>query len=201
MTTTARRPFTIATIFAEQHPAEWQWILSNSSFNFAVSMRSAIERWGSLTENQMAAVRRCMESSARREQERKDRETNAPVIDASPLMAAFDKAKAKGLKYPRMRFEGFSISPASAASKNAGALYVKNEDLYLGKIMNGRFMASRDCTEETQTAIMRVMQDPAKEAIAYGVRTGMCSICGAELTNEVSIKRGIGPICAGKFGF
>jgi hypothetical protein len=62
-------------------------------------------------------------------------------------------------------------------------------------------LASRDCTSETQTAIMRVMQDPSAEAIAYGQKTGHCSICGLLLTNEKSIGRGIGPICAAKYGF
>ena len=31
--------------------------------------------------------------------------------------------------------------------------------------------------------------------------TGACSCCGRELTNQVSIDRGIGPICAVKFGW
>lgn len=37
-----------------------------------------------------------------------------------------------------------------------------------------------------------------EEATAYGQLTGICMVCGAELTNEDSIERGIGPICAGK---
>ena len=42
----------------------------------------------------------------------------------------------------------------------------------------------------------------AREVIeAYGMRTGQCAICGLELTNGESIARGIGPICAEKWGF
>ena len=201
MTAMTKTRFSFTTIFAEQNPAEWQWIEANPAFGFATSMRHAIERWGSLTENQMAAVRRCMESAKRRAEDRTTREQNAPTVNADPLMAAFDHAKAKGLKYPKMRFEGFSISPAPMTGKNAGALYVKNGEAYLGKIAEGRFFHSRDCNDATMTAVIRVMQNPAEEAIAYGIRTGNCSICGLLLTNAKSIARGIGPICAAKYGF
>jgi hypothetical protein len=37
--------------------------------------------------------------------------------------------------------------------------------------------------------------------VAYGKRTGACSCCGRELTNGESIDRGIGPICAEKYGW
>lgn len=36
------------------------------------------------------------------------------------------------------------------------------------------------------------------DATMYGQLYGICRICGALLTNEDSIERGIGPICAGK---
>jgi len=38
-----------------------------------------------------------------------------------------------------------------------------------------------------------------EEAKKYGQQTGTCCQCGRELTNENSIREGIGPICAGKF--
>lgn len=34
----------------------------------------------------------------------------------------------------------------------------------------------------------------------FGKLTGCCCICGRMLTNEVSVERGIGPICAEKYG-
>lgn len=36
------------------------------------------------------------------------------------------------------------------------------------------------------------------EAQAFGVATGVCCVCGALLTDERSVTRGIGPVCAGK---
>lgn len=38
-----------------------------------------------------------------------------------------------------------------------------------------------------------------EEAKDFGRRTGVCCSCGATLTKEESIARGLGPVCAGKF--
>jgi hypothetical protein len=46
-----------------------------------------------------------------------------------------------------------------------------------------------------------VAADPEQAAVAYGKRFGQCSVCARELTNEDSINRGIGPICAERFGW
>lgn len=194
------------TFFSEYHPEEYQWICNNAeSFAFAGSMLEAIKKWGELTEKQLAAVQKCVVSSRDREAARRAakeaREAAAPTIQTDALMRAFDTAKKNGLKYPRMRFEGFVVSPAGESSKNAGALYVKNGETYLGKIADGRFFASRDCSTETAAHVAEIMKDPDAAATAYGMKTGSCSICGLELTNAKSIKRGIGPICAGKYGF
>lgn len=39
------------------------------------------------------------------------------------------------------------------------------------------------------------------EAAEFGQLYGVCAICGALLTNEESIERGIGPICFSKMGW
>ena len=46
-----------------------------------------------------------------------------------------------------------------------------------------------------------IAEDPQKAAERYGQEIGACGICGRTLTNEVSRKRGIGPICAGERGW
>lgn len=40
-----------------------------------------------------------------------------------------------------------------------------------------------------------------EEAAAFGKLYGICCICGTQLNNEVSIERGIGPVCAKKMGW
>jgi hypothetical protein len=75
-----------------------------------------------------------------------------------------------------------------------------DDSIYLGKIMGGRFMASRDCTPEQSAQVLAFVANPAEAAKVYGQETGVCCICNATLRSEWRL-RGIGPICAEKFGW
>lgn len=193
--------------FAEEFPAEAAWVEQRRErFDFAQSMHEAVVKWGVLTDNQMAAVRRCMVKDAERDQARAksnaEREANAPRVDTSAIEEAFGKATDAGLKKPRLRFEGFTAKLAPANGRNAGAIYVTAPgDDYLGKIAGGKFYRSRDCGDEAEAMIVATMADPLAAAVAYGRKTGVCSCCGRELTDPVSVERGIGPICESKYGF
>jgi hypothetical protein len=101
-----------------------------------------------------------------------------------------------------MRLAGFALSPAGAESKNVGAIYVKSSDgVYLGKVLGGVFARSRECSDEIQAKVLEVAKDPKAAAIAYGKEFGVCSVCGRELSDPESVERGIGPICADRFGW
>jgi hypothetical protein len=54
---------------------------------------------------------------------------------------------------------------------------------------------------EVEREIVGVAHDPLNAAIAYGKRYGKCSVCARTLTDEASIARGIGPVCAANFGW
>lgn len=187
------------------HPDVWSW-MDGSIFEFAVSMREALERWGSLTDKQIAACHRCIGKLNAAKVAAAERVETAKTIDMSKIEAAFARAGAS-LKFPKLRVAGFSIYPAGAASKNAGSLYVrglaadKSEDVYLGKIAGGKFIRSRDCSAEQEAKILEVAADPQAAAVAYGKLTGSCACCGRHLENAESVARGIGPICAEKFGW
>lgn len=195
------------------NPDAWRWIANRSaSFGFAASMSQAIDKYGHLTDGQLAAVERCIVSDAtkaerdeaRRQQweaERLAREAAAPVVSVAAIETAFSNAYGNGVKWPKLRLDTFVFSPAGANSKNAGAIYIKEGSTYLGKVMDGKFQRVRDCDDATETRIVAVCADPNAAAIAYGRRFGSCCVCGRELTNKASIDAGIGPICAGRFGF
>ena len=124
------------------------------------------------------------------------------------MEAAFAKAKQAGIKWPKLRMGDFVFSPAGANSANAGAIYVKTQTgsgeepgTYLGKVAGGRLFTSRECTPEQRDAIVAISADPAAAAVAYGKRFGRCSICNRDLSDAASVERGIGPICAEKYGF
>lgn len=188
--------------FADAHVAEIEYVNKRAERStFFASLQSKMNEYGNLTENQLAAVRRSMaEDAAKREQWAKEREENAPVVDISAIEALFAVAVDNDIKRPIFRAEGLEISKAPAHGANAGALYVKSsEDVYLGKIANGKFYATRG-NEGIAEQLMEVAKDPTAAAIKYGRRTGRCGCCGRGLVDPVSIRSGIGPICAEKWG-
>lgn len=124
-----------------------------------------------------------------------------PVVSDEALRAAFDSAKASGLRRPRITLGDVVVKPAGASSSNPGALYVTEGETYLGKIIAGRFQRSGACTPVQADRIAELVSDPKAAIEAYGHETGICAICGLTLTNPESIERGIGPICAERWGF
>ena len=70
-----------------------------------------------------------------------------------------------------------------------------------GKIIGNKFYPSRTAWPNLIAQIMLFADNPIAWMTSYGKATGYCCVCGRELTNEVSVKNGIGPICAERFGF
>lgn len=176
------------------------WISANTGkFEFATAMSEAVRKYGSLTEKQQVAVDRCIACDADRAEQAKARVANAPVIDVAPVADYF--ARQRGFGHYKLRLDTFIFSPAGSASANMGAIYVKEGEQYLGKIMGGKFLGSRECTPDQSVRILAAAADPLNAARAYGKRFGVCSVCGRTLSDPVSIANGIGPICEAGFGY
>lgn len=209
--------------FITAHPAVWAWLKESApTFDFAASLRGAVLRYGALTPKQLAAAQKCAAKSAAKKAEAAPAidgdlaeifgiEFDSPSAPVAPapkptlqtdkLTAAFNAAKAQGLKRPVLRFEEFQASLAPDTGRNPGAIYIKANGEYAGKITkDGEFAPSRDCPADLRSTIEATINDPVAAAVAYGRRTGSCSCCGRELTDRDSVARGIGPICAEKFG-
>lgn len=135
----------------------------------------------------------------------------APVKSNQPsqfdaLFAAFEAAKSKGAKRLTLRFEGVNIKP----NRDNTALWVTSQSetemgeyglkpKYLGKVTPTG--CDSRLPDDVKAIIMGAANDPLNAAIRYGKVSGECSCCGRELTVKESIERGIGPICAKKFGW
>lgn len=201
--------------FKAQHADEAQWIEAKAAtFEFAANMRQAVEKYGDLTGDEMGgqrgAVRRCMlrdqQRDQQRQQARQQATANAPQVDASKIVEAMQKGKASGLIWVTLRFNGVVMQEAK---KFPGVLYVKHssrlnaegQKAYLGKIADGKFIASRECTPEDQAAIILICEDPLAAAKVYGNVTNECCVCGRGLTNKQSVEEGIGPICSSRLGW
>lgn len=204
--------------FKTEYPDVWAW-MDGSTFGPAVDMRAKLEKYGSLFDSSIEAARRMIakrdEATARIEAEKAQRLAGAPIADAAGvdrLKAAFDKAAAYTaskqtdtgmplrLRSPKITIGTITISPAKATSANAGALYVKDAGEYMGKIMGGKFLATRECTDQQRSRILAFIADPKAAAEAYGKETGVCCVCNATLTSKWRLA-GIGPICATKMGW
>lgn len=212
--------------YAEEFKVEIAWVQDTAAreetkmgipphkfWEFPMKLAEAFAKYGSFTDGQLAAIRKCMARDAERAEQRKveraAREAAAPVADTAGidrLKAAFDKAieyaadKGLTMRTPKITIGDITISPAKATSANPGALYAKAGETYLGKIAGGRFLASRECTSEQGAQILAFVADPKQAAEAYGQTTGVCCVCNATLRSEWKL-RGIGPICASKMGW
>jgi hypothetical protein len=172
---------------------EIKWIVRNAAINtFARDMDARLRTTGTLTDNMIAAVNRIISEPPRE---------NAQLDTAgmARISLAFRTAVGNGLKKPKMRLGDFLFSHQNSG-RNAGSVYVKEGETYLGKITDEKFYPVRETTAEQKAAVIAVCADPKKAAEAYGQQTGRCSCCGRELTDPVSIANNIGPVCAENFG-
>jgi uncharacterized protein DUF6011 len=201
------------------HPAESAWLAARAPrSDFARSLQDAVAKYGSLTDNQLAAVQRSIAKDAVRDaeraQERAERAASAPAVEITKIADAFAAAKGRGLKFPRLRLGDFVFTLAGERSKRPGSINVAHatrrefdrftgaeKRQYLGNIAEGKFTRGFKCEPTEAAEIAQVCADPEAAAVAYGRRFGQCACCGKELTNHESIERGIGPICAEKYGW
>jgi hypothetical protein len=122
------------------------------------------------------------------------------------LFNAFEAAKNKGAKRLTLRFEGVNVKP----NRDLTALWITSQTeseegdygmkpKYLGKVT--RTALDSRLSDTVKEVILGAASDPLTAAIRYGKVSGSCSCCGRELTVKESIERGIGPVCATKFGW
>jgi len=215
--------------FEAAEPVVCEWLRAKSfSFGFAASLLEAVFRYGTLTDNQLAAARRC----AARDNDRLAANSASvaavppspattvvapcvaptPVptieIDGSRINLAFTAATAAGLTKPRLRYGDLLLSLAGSSSRNPGNVYVKFEGTYIGRLDGTRFVPGRawpTLTEEQRKATLEnlrsIAHDPVAAAANHGHSTGHCTCCGRFLSDPPSVARGIGPICIEKYGW
>lgn len=196
--------------FAALKPAIAAWIVAKkATFDFAASMETAVLTWGDLTEKQQAAVERCMARDAARVSAPRPAATVLAVQNIRDALTARGKAK--------IMVCGFQFKLAPMSGANPGAMYVNHNGTYIGKIAtDGTFHPGRDFDRETLSLLVEACQDPAGAVRRFAEETARrlalaeaegrpmtlpCGCCGLTLSDPVSVRRGIGPICAGKWGF
>lgn len=180
-----------------------QDLLQHCSGRFARSLWEQSHERG-LSERQLAWAHKLSTDMLAERQSASQDPAAAPQFEA--LFAAFQAARDKGAKRLTLRFAGVNVKP----NRDNTALWVTSQTereegnyglqpKYLGKV-TPTAMDSR-LGDDIKAVLMEAAQDPLTAAIRYGKESGECSCCGRELTDPRSIERGIGPICATKFGW
>jgi len=186
------------------------------SFAFAGSMLEAVQKYGDLTANQFAAVAKCVARDAEKAAQRATVAQQTASVGFPNLRAIFDGIVAKGARKAQMTLGDVNVSLASLSGRNPGALYVKDAGEYAGKIVGTTFKPAFAAKADLLGRLQEIEADPqaavvkqaklTAERLAAAQANGEtlslpCGCCGLTLTDPVSVARGIGPICAGKWGF
>ena len=162
-------------------------------------------KWNKLSAKQYAWAHKLSVDANKNQQQVAPVKSNEPS-QFEALFAAFQAAKNKGAKRLTLRLDGINVKP----NRDNTCLWVTSQSetemgeygpkpKYLGKVTTaGCDSRLSDTVKET---IMGAANDPLSAAIRYGKVSGRCSCCGVKLDNPKSIERGIGPICATKFGW
>jgi hypothetical protein len=177
-------------------------ILSNGGNSFASDL---LCKFDNLSPKQYAWAHKLAIDSLQKVENHKKENNNEPS-QFEQLFAAFEAAKNRGAKRMVLRFSGINVKP----NRDLSALWVTSQietemgqygqqAQYLGKVTRNQ-LDSR-LPDDVKSVIMDAADDPLNAAIRYGKVSGECSCCGRELTRKDSIERGIGPICAEKFGW
>lgn len=102
----------------------------------------------------------------------------------------------------RITEDGFYLNPETdevfkvqVAHHGSGGLYAKRLVLPAGGVERGAWTFERGLIAKLDPAWKLTLE----QAQAWGRLYGYCCRCAAILTDETSIERGLGPICAGKF--
>jgi hypothetical protein len=157
---------------------------------FAESLWDALLKWGSLTPNQLAAIERSIERNKEYDAARaaKHEAIAADALDIRPIPSGLYLVNDVQLKVSNV---------ANPASKWHGWVFVKRgpEEFRAGSQKPGQPYRG-----ENRDELRAILKDGLAAAVAYGRKTGCCAICSRTLTDPESVARGIGPICAERFG-
>ena len=180
--------------FDQENPGLIDALREITSWNsFAASLVGQYDSHGTLSERQTgAAVAMLMKI-------KQNGKRTLATVDYRKVKKILDNAFADGINTPKLRFDGIVLSRAGDHGANRGAIYIKVNGEYAGKLHGGYFAPVKSTPEGTLERLTVILDHPLEQAVAYGRKFGSCCACGRTLTNHASIEAGIGPICGSRF--
>lgn len=128
--------------------------------------------------------------------------------DVSNILGSLVQANTQGVKRPVLRLRSESGAKVNikymTKGRNTGGAWVTVNGELMGKIDDqGQF----DCYEKDEESksewmswMSEVNSDVHSAMAQYGKETGSCGCCGRTLTDPISVRLGIGPICLDRYG-
>ena len=180
--------------------------LGNSDRDFAGSLISNFNRYGRLSEKQMAWVN----TLVARAMAPKTMPVVTETVNFQAIQDLFDRA-AKNLRRIKIKLQAPNGQPvafgrAGALSKYAGQIMITDgqpfgQNKFFGRIdVDGSFYGTRSADQTVVDLVKEFAGDPAGTAGRYGRLTGGCSFCNHSLKDDRSTEVGYGPVCAKNFG-
>lgn len=204
-----------------QPSAAIAWMLGyDGTFEYVHDVRRRWLRYGTIRVAGIRGLLNTLRAEVLRDPAYQPFEAEPEPVQAAAFKAVIDlltMAQEKGLKKPRLHLNShgsrITIKPAPATGRNAGSYYVTaywqrawraddggGEAEYYGKID-----AAGTADAKLQASpVYEVLQDMARDPLAFAVRQGReticCMFCGRDLDTTESRTVGYGPICARRFG-
>lgn len=128
------------------------------------------------------------------------------TVNLKPVADFLAAARARGLKFPNCRFLApnggeLRLSTAGSQSKFPGAIQVKVDDNWIGRVgLDGVVAGPLSTMADVVATLTSIALDPVKAAKEFGALHCRCSFCNTALTDEGSVEVGYGPVCAKHWG-
>ncbi len=128
------------------------------------------------------------------------------IIDwllAQPFRQSMSPAEATGLDLTDLAEGRYAVGDvlfqiqAPQAGRWQGWVFVKNGSEYVDERF-GSQKPGQTYRGINSDLISTILADPLEALSHYGKITGRCGVCGRTLEDEVSVARGIGPVCWGR---
>lgn len=84
--------------------------------------------------------------------------------------------------------------------KRNGDVYVDDAAVYGHGQFYGRQLVGEAYRGKIESELRAILADPHAAVVKYAALTDRCGVCNTHLEDETSIARGMGPVCAAKFG-
>lgn len=177
--------------------------------HFARKVLYSMQRGRTLTAGQIRVIERMAEEVA--EEKKAVEATPAMGVNFAAIVELFDAAKSdthgKPLVDPKIVLrdhDGEEVQfRVTTRGVMPGSIIVTGRypsRKFFGRIrQDGGFLPGKDAKHATYVLLSDFSANPLGTVVAYGQLTGQCCFCRLTLTDDRSVEKGYGPICAGNW--